>query len=875
MSPPVLLQSSVGRMPTAARWYLAGTSMLVLVLVAVHFALQVTAQQQARSQVAAWAAQSGATVGSVRLRMLRGALTVSDFRWHGEGISAHLPFLLLRGDFTAAGETPRLTEIRFRHADVRLAKAFGAEEVLLPAWLPPLLQKVRLIDGDADLVLMSRDDGLPREPVHLGDVHYVLHGKAGKRQWQADGRLFNGRLDVQAGPAGVDVRFEGMDADRMEAAVGLAALPGRLRGAWQLKGDRQRGELELRAADDEEHGRLVWQGRQGGGGWRIDAHGRHWPLAMLAPFAPRPGGSRLVAGYLDAAMHLQSSGKGWKVRLPSSDIEGLTFTDGRAGARQGGVYVRQLHLVDVALAWPERQLKAARAELQDASLALEDGAGVPLPDWQIDCDAITVERLRPGIRTGSTMFWLPDVSGKASLSEKGRFELALATTAGEEEQWRLQGEGTMMPGQPWRATLQFEGGQIPFVRLRPLLEGHLADGRDMAGMLSLRGEWHFGAAAGGVPWRLAGKVHGKDISLMLDGRQWGAASVDATLAEATPAAPPHFADMAADDWFCLAALQPMRSEPASEVVERPPFWFGDWRIDKLALRSGSVSFGQADARWLEHADVTLAPIAPGKSIAMNMQGTLAEGALKVKGEWNPWGEASHFSGEATLRHALPFVLRDWLHLSGMPRLTRGRISAKLKLRDDGLLYTGSLDVEMAHAALEGGAFGDDPLPDRIGYRAIDLFERLGAAGRARVHVPLEGRWSERPLGWGVLADALLQGLKRKAEEGRARSVRRSAPLILSHIRLHQESGLQHNERVRLRQVIAYLRQHKKMAVELMPQIGNLPLDAALVERVRQTQRYIEMFMVDRGVNHGRIVPVWPSEIQRSGEATGIRIQAVM
>lgn len=876
MSAPVLLQSPVGRMPTSARWYLAGISMLALLLVAVHFALQVTAQQQARNYAAAWAAQSGASFKSVRLRMLRGAMTIQGVHWQGTGIAVTMPFLLLRGHFTASAGASRLTEVQFRHADIRIEASFDRHRQKLPAWLAPMLDSVRKVTGDGELYLAARGDGLPRLPLHLHNFHYSLHGHGETRKWQAWATLFGGKIGVYGDRQQTAWQVHGVDAGAAEQALGLAVTPGQLAGSWQLQAQEQRGELELQLPDDDESGRLAWHGRLENNQWRVDLHSRHWPLAMTAPFAPALGERSLVAGFLDAALHLQLNSKGWNAQLAEGDIQGLAFTSVQSSDRQSGLYIRHLHLVDAQLNWPQRAVQAKRMQLQDVSLALAAGGGGSLlGGWQLACDDIAVERLLPGMQAGDSMFWLPDVSGQMSLAGNGEMTLVLATAAEKEEQWRLQGQGLLSSKKGAQAVVRIEGEHVPFVRFRPLLGARLAEGREMEGAFSWNGEWRIGGDAKDASWRFAAEVVGEHASMLLDGQRWGAARIEASLVQAKPGGSPHFSHITADKWFCRTAIQPMRDVKGVEQEQRQPFWLGNWQVDELKLRNGSVSVGNADAHWLTEASATLAPIEPGKSIAAHLQGVLGEGRLKADGDWYPWGALPHLGGRATLRHALPFVLHDWLHLSGLPRLIRGRISADLKVKDEGPLYRGSLDIELAHAALEGGAFGDDPLPDRIGYRAIDLFERLGAAGRAKLKVPLAGRWSERPLSWTVLADALLEALRHKAEGARVRSMRQRPRLTLSHIRLQQGSGLRHNERVRLRSVIAYLKKHRDRVAELTPQIGNLPLDATLVERVRRTQRNIESFMVERGIGHDRIVPVWPTEVQRRGEATGIRIQAVM
>ena len=79
----------------------------------------------------------------------------------------------------------------------------------------------------------------------------------------------------------------------------------------------------------------------------------------------------------------------------------------------------------------------------------------------------------------------------------------------------------------------------------------------------------------------------------------------------------------------------------------------------------------------------------------------------------------------------------------------------------------------------------------------------------------------------------------------------------------------------LRNVIAALGENPKLKVELLPRLGNEPLDKDLIRRVRHVQNLIEKYMRKRGVlTASRIFPVWPQEQHRAGESGGILIQVL-
>ncbi|HXH65023.1 MAG TPA: hypothetical protein VNH42_05880, partial [Mariprofundaceae bacterium] len=92
-----LFRHPVGIFPARARWYLAGVSMLALLLVAAHFAIQVHTQDLARTTVGQWLRRSGGSVDQVRFHLLRNALTLDGVRLESGGISLSIPEMLLYG----------------------------------------------------------------------------------------------------------------------------------------------------------------------------------------------------------------------------------------------------------------------------------------------------------------------------------------------------------------------------------------------------------------------------------------------------------------------------------------------------------------------------------------------------------------------------------------------------------------------------------------------------------------------------------------------------------------------------------------------------------------------------------------------------------
>jgi hypothetical protein len=156
--------------------------------------------------------------------------------------------------------------------------------------------------------------------------------------------------------------------------------------------------------------------------------------------------------------------------------------------------------------------------------------------------------------------------------------------------------------------------------------------------------------------------------------------------------------------------------------------------------------------------------------------------------------------------------------------------------------------------------------------------RLSASGPdVRLHVPIKGKWNDRPLSWSALGQAFVDSLKQKVSKS---GILPTEPVakktsILSHVRMHGREGLSHNERVRLWQVIRTLKKHRDWVIELVPIIGEHEINEVLVQKVRMTQRLIETFFTARGIRRTRIYPVWPGNAHRSGSTSGMRIQAVM
>ena len=884
-----------GRMPTVARIYLSFLLVLMLVLVAMHFYLQVWSQQQARAWISTWEHTYHAHVGEVRLRMLRGALSLKDVQWQSADMQLYVPDVLLRGNVSDELSQVKILDMSLNHAELKMSKKrfeqlrHNPEKAarMFP-WSGMLTSLRHFHSKHMSGWLQENFTDMQQPQLHIHQANCSAQPQ--QDTWQCRGNIEgDGTFQVSSSHQHGELTWLNVEASPLMKAVNLSPLDGQLSGELTWQKAQVSGKIDwnngLQSAE-QRLGHMVGHAQRDASDWLVNLHLNDFPVQFLAHAIPRIDGRALVAGYVQAAVHLKGRAGHWQLQADEAKLQQLRYQKNTIHHDQSNEStIDTLTLKGFVLNEQTAQLHIDRVDLQGGNWGFstpstdQNRLTSPPPIWHLDLPDIQLSKTHIGDRADD--LWLADMAGKGAW-QGSDWQVDLHSQSDLEGQWHilLARHASAEEQEDTAVNITIEAQKAPLLMFRTLLPERLEKGAGLRGDLdiALQGQWK------AQNWQLHGDVKGKQLRWNRSVWLWQVDHLMMQNLKLSSEQPPHIESMQMDDWSGQASLQPwLHTDNPVKQAEREPFWFADWQIEKLHMGSGYFSLGQSDQIWLTNQSIDFSPIHLNQPIEIHAQGTLAEGDFQWRGAWFPWGASPWLSVTASVQHALPFIANDWLTLSGLPGFTQGRMSASLNLSpvaDHPLQYQGNLAVKLAHAELKQNLVSNSQLEKLTGYAPHALLDRLTSAdGVLQVAAPLSGEWLQNPLSGGMLGDALLQTLAaptelndNRAEQGDQKTV------TLSRIRLHDNSGekidhLKHNERVRLRSVMRSLQKHPTWHIVLWPQLGQEQLDKVLIDRIRDTQRQIEAFLVERGIAVARIVPALPEEIQRSGDMTGILIQA--
>lgn len=885
-----LIRHPVGRTSAAGRWYLACISMLALLLLSLHFAVQERAQQQAREMVAKWAGQQGVAIAAVQYRMMRGALTLDDFHVRREGMELKAASLLLQGDVTSLmNMQPRLSLLELRDVQLQLAgvpSGFQIAEESYDPMLARLWRSARAVVVEGGTIRVGAGGGVPFRPVDLRLLRFRARGSGDARHAKGEFQLLGGHLELQAESVWGDgaapqlhghTRWQGVDAARfLQDVTGWQPVAGELGGeaAWTVQADGNvvlTGGTKLAVAGGKAApARLQWTGGMEAGRWKGAVEAAQWPLVMFAGSLPSVAQRHLDGGLLNGEVDISLQNDDWHVAGKALTVDGLRLQ--RAVVQGDDPHLWQaeqasLRGLDINVAGRKFYLEQLRLVSVDAKF---DSAATEAASngWDLRIDAVDVEALRPSINLGEgRLFNLPPLAGRA-IWRAGGWSVSLNDDGSEG--WRISGEIALRKDSSNRLVVKAE--EAPLVRFRPLLPPLLrSGGAELEGTVHARGELSAQAGA----WSLAGHARIENVYVGLFGDNWFADTAEIDLTEAGGALPgPHIGVIQFKGWRYRAALYPLaRADQVASITHADARgWFGTWHVDRLLMARGTVAVGQAAAVWMEDVDVELSGIAPQAYAALTLRSRFDGGSMFASGRIGFSSSRPHVDVlKLSVRDVLPFFAREWLQLSGIPALQRGRLYGDLTLREGDAGWQGVAYVRLQHGLLEQNAFPQDPLLELTGFNTHELFSRLSNGAVIRLKAPIEGRGTLA----GVTGESLVRTVRRAVEEAGS-GVERLQLQTLSQVRLHEREALSHNERVRMRSAIRTLKEQPKWVVELLPQLGERELDAQTVAQVRYTQQLMVRFLQEYGIAPERVFPVWPG-VQHRGTAgaSGIVLRAGM
>jgi len=881
-----MITSPVSRLPIAARSYLTTALVLMLVLIAVHFSIQAWGQQQARLWVTAWEKQYGGHVGSVRLHMLRGALTMRDITWKSAGIEFRIPFVLLRGNLSDSIEHVDIREIALQGAKLTLSNDIFQQILQKKTSLSELLSWATLLDNvkkmhsdDMDIVVQAGIEGaLPLQLLTVQHVNLAVTQQ--RQQWKLSGNMWGGSINISSQNDGQKMIWSKLDAVQLTKSLGLSAMNGSVTGevSWQkkqLSGDIVWQNHPLNSNKKQiEEGILRFQGVVSKLGWQGDIQTVDWPLQLFSGYMPVLHERALKSAYMTGLLQMKRQRQGWQVSMDEGVIRHLDYSSESKPAW----YLQHVAFKKAKLTWPQRTLRMDDVLIEQGSWAVDSTSDMEVSStststlrWKVSFPSVSFKEIKFG--DVAKHIWLPDMQGKLSLHGQ-RLSMKASSDSEAIGQWALQAHGLVSEN----LDIKVQAKDVPLLNFRDALPQFFVENARLNGdvTLNLKGVWN---TAG---WQLHGDMSGQDIMWNKGAWLWRAEHMQLGNIVFSSTQMPHVDTWKVHNWAGQTSLTPWSQVISVDTVQKqPPLSLDGWNIKHINIGYGKFSLGQEDAVWFESDMIKFDDFEQNQVASMHIKGRLADGDFSLKGDWFPWGRTPWVTLHAKLKHALPFAAAPWLQISGLPKMVRGRISADIKISqvtEKPHHYRGIMQLKLSHGQLQNGVSSNKVLSEATGFEAHALFDRISNNGDIELKIPLQGNWVYTPLSSDMLGTKLLSALADKVML-EATHARKKELVHLSNIRLHDSfdgrtDSLKHNERVRLRKVIHVLQREKKWVIELQPQLGQEILSGRLIQRVRKTQEQITGFLVSRGISPSRIFPVWPEEGGGQGESTGILIQAV-
>lgn len=694
-----------------------------------------------------------------------------------------------------------------------------------------------------------------------------------------------------------------------------------LSGDWKNHHVDMQGSLRLKDASGV--GSLAVQGGWTATGIDVDLNCERVSLPVLPFVWPEFAGRRLEAGHFSGGMHVdrhrtapgEQKAAGWRIVM-NGDLSAVQLHAGQLPAWRIG----SIGLSKAVLSGADGGFTAAAMQFADADIGLHAFTDASAVQQQ---QALHIESLKfEGIRlqllfADGSVIALPELQGSGRLASglpesSGSGHLTLASSGedsdlaggGEGETWKIATQGDLFA--IWQARVK--GVHVPVVRLRPFLPHVSLPGEHGVPEYSGHAGFELQLRPTAEGLQLDGHLALQDLRMMQGGDQFTAARIDVDIAEAGSDGRRRLSRVELADWHYQMALRPMprisalpQGIPAADLPAggaRPesdaqasaqrsgdivdvsestaPMRAFNWEVEEMIAQQGRISLGQPDALIAGGVLLRIHHLASGMPAPFTLSGEFSGGAMQARGKLALQPGLLLDAG-LEISNALPFAFNDWMRLSGMPRFVRGRMDARLNITQDGPAltgaYAGKLSLSLHQAALEAGAFPDDPMLQRSAYSSQGLLERINASRRFKLTIPFHGAWPSSNLA-GNLGEAGLAVLKKAAGREPAATGKADPPFAsIVRLRLQGMRGFSHNERVRLRQMAKVLLDDPELIVELVPQLGTAQADADMISRVRRSQRLVEDYLHKFGVAGKRIFPVWPQARHRHGDAPGLLLQA--
>ncbi|ATX80983.1 hypothetical protein Ga0123462_0104 [Mariprofundus ferrinatatus] len=877
-----------------------------------HLSLQIRAQKQAEESIYGWAETANVKVGDVRYHLLRNGLILKGIEIERGSDALVIDHMLVRANpKLLTSNAPRIGTVAISGLQAELhyqglLDTWQNDEVLQRIW--KATGALHVDDGIVALYLENEE----APPLIIDAIQLSLHALREDRVVSLTSQ-FHG-APVQAHwlrsekPASVsrgELTWRDVDVSLLSPTLPIGPTAGQLAGTLQWErgesgsgGDRLNGSMRLKHAFEDNRiqlSGLKWKGERSDDRWNVAINSSAWPLDGWGAYLPKIEGRALLSGRLDGDISVQTAGDGLLLKGDKGRVRNIAFalpSTLSSGLQRDHWRIESLDYRAIALDTGNHTLDASTLKLSNSSIAFQplgaqNGNDQQRPVWSVRADTVGISTLNVVMMLPEGDIQLSGIGGNCSLTARGLSDIKLHSSDSEgretDPKWSVTGELLRQEGSVQNGELEIRAEQVPLTQLRPLLPF----GSPASSPLSLEGTTSLAVQAKlkHGKWVMLGKATSESVLLSYAGNRWMAERVNSDFGPVGMGLDrQRVSRLHAEQWHYIASLIPLPfqrgGEKADMVQANKRSWWaegmlaGRWEIDKLTMSGGTVSVGQPESEWVTDAELRLSQLTARKLSTLSMHGNMGEGQLKLDGSWSPLASQEKFLGNIELVNATPLFLSEWMRASGMPKPVRGRISASLQVSqgDQPDQYAGKVAINIERALVEHAVASNDPMIGRIGYNTIDLLKRLESEnGKISLQFPVEGSWSERPLGLHTLGLSMQKALRESATRPfEVASVSRPvSSKTATRIRLRERGALSLNERTRLLNVAKKMRSDSSLVVDLIPKWAGDRLDRDTVQRIKHTRRLIERYLNYRGVSKQRIFPMAATAQDHAGEIASI------